>query len=61
MFSGQVHFFYRTDIRGYYEHFPKARLAAWVRARVPETSLGDIIDQYINYSVEVILRTWMWR
>ncbi|WER21620.1 reverse transcriptase domain-containing protein [Providencia stuartii] len=48
----QLQFVYRTDIKGYYEHFPKQRLWQWCQQQTDSPILLNLLYQYINYSVE---------
>ncbi|MEY0231398.1 reverse transcriptase domain-containing protein [Providencia manganoxydans] len=48
----QYQFVYRTDIKGYYEHFPKARLCQWCQQQTDSPILLNLLYQYIHYSVE---------
>ncbi|MEQ4691236.1 reverse transcriptase domain-containing protein [Providencia manganoxydans] len=50
--SGQYQFVYRTDIKGYYEHFPKERLWQWCQQCTDSSALLNLLTQYIYYSVE---------
>ncbi len=45
-------FVYRSDIRGYYRHMRQDTLSAMVRLWLPDPVLGDLIVQFIHYSVE---------
>lgn len=50
--SRQYQFAYRTDIKGYYEHFPKQRLWQWCQQHLDSPILLNLLYQYIYYSVE---------
>ncbi|WP_336193968.1 reverse transcriptase domain-containing protein [Providencia stuartii] len=50
--SGEYQFVYRTDIKGYYEHFPKEHLWKWLNGYTTSPALLNLLYQYIYYSVE---------
>ncbi|QIC17092.1 transposase [Providencia vermicola] len=50
--GGEYQFVYRTDIKGYYEHFPKERLWQWCQQYTDSPVLLNLLSQYIDYSVE---------
>lgn len=50
--SGDFPFVYRTDIRGYYRHIRKEQLLSLVRQHLDEAVLTDLVEQYLDYSVE---------
>ncbi|QLK63802.1 transposase (plasmid) [Enterobacteriaceae bacterium Kacie_13] len=50
--SGEYHFMYRTDIKGYYRHIRKDQLKELIRVWIRDLILRDLIFQYIEYSVE---------
>lgn len=50
--SGRYRFVFRTDIRGYYGHFPKQRLLNWLSHWVRNDVYLSLLHQYIDYTVE---------
>ncbi|ATM75317.1 transposase [Serratia fonticola] len=50
--SNEYRYVFRTDIRGYYAHFSKSRLLAWLFTRIEHPVYRDLLTQYVHYSVE---------
>ncbi|EKA6275301.1 transposase [Salmonella enterica] len=50
--SGEYHFVWRTDIRGYYRHINKKQMLSQIINRIASSVLRSLAEQFLFYSIE---------